>query len=214
VKPAGQRDDVMTERRLGHGVRHDRFDVFFAFRTVVPVDRVFGDHRLNVFGDVFDDPGARSRAALQRAAAVGTALQSMRFTPVDALRGRTPRPRVSRLGTRLFAFFRRGRFGIDRNHARRRGGCWTDPVTVQFCEPLVDRQGKDCHRLGTQCVKSLGRRLIELASKSRLDDPLQFCRSAGHAPSVNNLWTGRKSTDTLSSPRENPHCKRLKSYEP
>ena len=58
VEPTGQRDDTMSQRRLGHRIGHHRLDVLLALGAVVAMNRVFGDDRLDLFGDVFDDPRA------------------------------------------------------------------------------------------------------------------------------------------------------------
>jgi len=58
MKPTRQTDHMMPDLRSGQRVRYDGFDVLLARRAVVPPDRVLGDHRLHVFGNVFDDAGA------------------------------------------------------------------------------------------------------------------------------------------------------------
>ena len=84
---------------------------------------MFADFGLGL-GDVFDDPGADtviSVAFLQRAAAVGTAFQSMRFFSVNAS-GLFPLNSRMAGGASGFLLAPGGlRFLEGWNHARRRG---------------------------------------------------------------------------------------------
>jgi hypothetical protein len=113
---------------------------FFAVRAVIPVDRVFRDHRLDDFGDVFDDLRATALAALQLAAAVGTALQPMRLATIDLDRPFTTNTGVSRCGTGLLASCVPVRLGVDRDHARRRCRVPRGRAIPQFRETPVERE--------------------------------------------------------------------------
>lgn len=74
-------------RRLSSGAPwSDRVDVFLAARAVIAVDRLRGDLRLEVLGQVLDQPRAGSIAALQRAAATRADFAPVGAALVDARR--------------------------------------------------------------------------------------------------------------------------------
>ena len=77
MEPAGQRDDVMAQRGVGHRIGHHRLNVLPARGAVVAVDRVLSDHRLDLLGNVFNDALARPFASLQLPAAAGADREAM-----------------------------------------------------------------------------------------------------------------------------------------
>jgi len=84
---------------------------------------VFGDFGLGL-RNLFDDAGADagvSVAALQGAAAVGTAFEAMVFPPVDANRRGTVHAYMPFFLSRFFSGFLGRGFLIRRNHPRRSG---------------------------------------------------------------------------------------------
>ncbi len=49
---------------MRHRVGHDRLDVLSAVFAIIAMERVLGDHRCDLLGDVLDDPRADALAAL------------------------------------------------------------------------------------------------------------------------------------------------------
>ena len=85
MEPGSQGIQMVAYRRMGQRIGHDGFHVFFALGTVVAVNGVLGDHRLNLFGNVFDDPGPTALTTLQSSVTVWTALQTVGFPFIDLL---------------------------------------------------------------------------------------------------------------------------------
>jgi len=123
---------MMPERSAGHRVRNHRLDVFLALGAVVAMDRVLGDDRLNLFGDVFDGSRTLVRTALQRPATTGAAFQTMGLLLIDPLGSLTPVTGMTLLGTGLPRPLGRVGLRIDRDHSRRRGRRWLLPVPLSF----------------------------------------------------------------------------------
>ena len=69
--------------RAGQGVGHGRFDGDAAVRAPVARDRVLGDHRRDVGGDVLDDPRAWTTARFDRSVTFGTGFERVDFAAVD-----------------------------------------------------------------------------------------------------------------------------------
>ena len=88
MEPGREHHDAQADGRAGQGIRHDRLDMFLAGRTVVAMDRVLGNDGLDLLGNVLDDARAGAVAALQLAAAAGTAVQAVLLATVDLLRRR------------------------------------------------------------------------------------------------------------------------------
>ncbi len=80
--------------------------------TVVAVEGVLGDHRLNLFGEVFDDAGAFVLTASQRTTAARAAFEPVRFVFVNPLGFLPPVPQMTFLGPGLHAAFRRVGLGV------------------------------------------------------------------------------------------------------
>ena len=142
VKPTGQRDQVMPERRAGQRIGHDRLDVLLALRAVVAMDHVLGDDRLDFRGDVFDHARTCSPAALELSAATGTTLQTMGFLLVDPLGRPAPTTRMPFASPRLLTPPGRVGLGVDRPHARGRRRRW------RLCSGLPLQPRDHCLLLG------------------------------------------------------------------
>ncbi len=112
MTPTGEADQTMSEGGAWQGVGHDRLDVLFAFRAVVSMDGVFGDDRVQVFGQVLDQPGARAAAALQRPAAARTGLEAMFLVLIDPGRSGAAMARMSSAGAGTFAALSVCRVGV------------------------------------------------------------------------------------------------------
>src|ERR1039458_9258060 len=95
--------------------------MLLATGTIVTMDRMLGDHRRDLLGDVFDDPFALPLAALQFPAAAGADFQPMLDTGIDLLRCLAAGTLVPVLRPRILPppLVRR-RLLIHRQHPRRR----------------------------------------------------------------------------------------------
>ena len=114
MEPGGKTDKAVAHAGLGQGVRDYGLDVFLAMRTVISMDRVFGDFGLDILGDVLDDSLPRAVAALQRTAAVGTDVTAMLFLTIDTLRRLSPSRWMAGLGASLGLASVLVGLGIDR----------------------------------------------------------------------------------------------------
>src|SRR5205814_2912739 len=112
---------AQTDLRARQGIEHFRLDLFFARRAVVAMNRVFGDDRLDDFGNVFDDAGPHLFATLQGPAAIGTNIETMFDVLIDLGRRRPTLALVARGPSRFFGAFLGRWFQKGRLHARRRG---------------------------------------------------------------------------------------------
>ena len=142
------------------------------------MDRVLGDHRLDDFGDVFDDPRTRSLTTLQLATAMRATLQAMRLTLVDLDGPFTANALVSRLGTGLLVTFGVVRLCINRHHAgRRRGGrLRVAVVAFEFGNTPARRQHGQGDSLGAEFVKLPCQRLVKPPTQRGVDDGFEYSR--------------------------------------
>jgi len=126
VAPTGEAHQPVAKGGIGQGVRHDRLDVLLALRAIVAVNRMLGDDRLQVLGQVFDEPRAAAPAALQRSAAARANLQAMLSVFVDPRRRGAMVAGMAIAGAGAFAASATGRRGVGlavhRNPAGRRAG--------------------------------------------------------------------------------------------
>ncbi len=161
-----------------HGVRHRRLDVLLALGAIVALNRVFGDQRLNLMWDVFDDPRPRTAAALQLPFAMRAAFQAVRLVLVDPGRRGAPSARMALASAGLLTSFACVGFLIDRQHARRRGRRRFVFVggALQFrdarpllTDSLARGQESQDDRFGAQPVQAAGLRLAEFAAQRGLD---------------------------------------------
>jgi hypothetical protein len=132
------------------------------------------DHRLDRFGNVFDDPRAASLTPLQSASAVGTTRQAMRLATIDLDRSFATNTGVPHLGTGLLAPLGLVRLGIDRHHPRRRGrrNLFPSACSLKLGQTPVQREGEQRDRFAPERMNPIGRRLIEFTTQGRVDDPL------------------------------------------
>ena len=176
MEPTAQGHHVMPQGGVGHGVGYHRFDVLLTVRAVIAMDRMFGHHRRDLLGDIFDEALTLPLAALQLAAAAGTDLQAMLDAGVDGRRRFPPRTLVARFGSRLFPAPLGRRLLIHRHHARgrgRRGGCCGRRGLLQHGYVAGHGQGEQRHRLGPQGVQRLGLWSRQLATLGRIEDGVQ-----------------------------------------
>ena len=121
VKPTGERDDVVAQRRIRHRIGHHRLDMLFAVRAIVAVDRVLRDDRRDRLGNVFDDARSCAVAPLQFARAARTDRKSVLDLRIDDIGRFASLADVADLGTGLPDPPGRGRLLVDRNHRRGSG---------------------------------------------------------------------------------------------
>jgi len=164
--------------------------VFLAIWAVIAVDGVLGDHRLDLFRNVFDHPRPRSSAALQLALTVRTTLEAMRFPLVDSHGLLATNALVADAGTGfLAATFRFVGLGVDRHHARRRRWGSRSVAAFEPCQrgTLLTDAPTHCQRgqgdgFAAELVELPRQRFIELPTQRSVNDPLQFsCRPWLHA---------------------------------
>ena len=145
------------------------------------MDGVFGDHRLNVFGDIFDDACALAVTALQ-SVAMRTTLQPVRFRPIDLGSLVPPNTFVPFPGTRLLASLGCIRLGLDRHHTRWRGGrrLWPGKLRFQFRKACIlfgnasaGSPERQRHHFGAQPAEPPPLRLGQFAAKGGLDQCLR-----------------------------------------
>ena len=131
----GQHQQTVADAGVVEGVFHLGFHGLLAARTIVAVEEMFCHFQRAPFGQIFDDPNADAlfaMTALQRTAAVGTAVQAVFFPAVDGIGLSAGVARMDRLAARLLFLLGfhpglgRG-FKVRRNHSgrgrrRRRGG--------------------------------------------------------------------------------------------
>ena len=108
------------------------------------MDRVLGDHRRDVGGDVVDDPRPRGAAAANRAVALGTGFKGVCLASVDSRR-RGPTPTgMSLSGASGFNASLGGRLGIGRRLSRGRRkvhrGRRADPLLGQLLGQVQERE--------------------------------------------------------------------------
>lgn len=143
----------VAQGRPGQSVGHHRFDVLAATRAVVAMDHEFADHRLDVFGNIFDEPRTGTLATLQVAAAIGAAHGLMLHGLINQFRPGPTRPGMPVATARAaLAAAAAIALGIHRPHARRRGG--------MGCGARRNSGGRpariQCRLLGLQPGKALG----------------------------------------------------------
>ena len=157
VQPGRQRQHAVADLRARQGVGHARLDLFLAVRAPVAMDRVFRDHRLDVFGDVFGIADARLRTALQSPLAMRTAGRAVLLVLVDLLWRWATRPFVPGFLPRFFAAARRVGLLVNRLHAGRGGGR-TDRRALPLRAPQLGRQLQQCedHRFLALFVNAVG----------------------------------------------------------
>jgi tRNA A-37 threonylcarbamoyl transferase component Bud32 len=90
VQPSRQHQDPQTQRRAWQRVGHSRLDGLLTVRTPITADGMFGHHRGDVFGNVFDHAAARRATGTYRTTAVGASVEAVFLVPVDANRGGSP----------------------------------------------------------------------------------------------------------------------------
>jgi hypothetical protein len=111
----------MAHLRMGQGIGHHGFDSFAALGTPVAVNRVLGDDRVDVLGNVKGDARPRLLARRHLALADGTTFQAQHDPLMNDRRRRPPTALVPLLPAGLLAAPRRSVFVINRLHPRRRG---------------------------------------------------------------------------------------------
>ena len=100
--------------------------------AVVAMDRMLGDNRLNLFGDVFDGSRTLVRTALQRPATTGAAFQVVLSAGINPLGSLSSMAGMTFPGTGLLTPLGYIRLRINRHHARRRRRRWLLPVPPSF----------------------------------------------------------------------------------
>lgn len=111
---------------------------------------MFRHFRLNVGGDVFNDPRTNavfSVALLERPAAIGATIQPMLLPAVDFLQRGAVRPRMAFLSPGFLLSFLllaglRGRFLEGRDHSRGGGGTGGVGVVLLQCPDSLDQLQK------------------------------------------------------------------------
>ncbi len=148
MEPGGKTDKAVSQAGLGQGVRDHGLDVLLTVRTIISMDRVFGDFGLDILGDVLDDPLSRPVAALQRAAAVGTDVRAMLFLTIDTFRRLAPSRWMSGLGPSSVPASLLVGFGINRPLSRRCGrmGC----LAFELSNCIGSRQDRQLNGLGAE----------------------------------------------------------------
>jgi len=174
MKPGTERDDVVPQRGIGHGVGNHRLDMLFAVRAVIPMNRMLGDNRGDLFGNIFDDPFALPLAALKFSAAAGAGFKAMLDCPVDLVRRLASRPGVTIPGPRLFAAFLCRRLLINRHHPRRRGRGRRLRLQAQLLNLLAGRQQSQPHRFGPKFGQPCRLGFGQLAAKQSRQQSIEF----------------------------------------
>lgn len=175
VEPTGEGDQVVPQRGVGHRIGYHRLDVLFTRGAVVAMDRMFGDDRRDLLGNVFDDACALAFAALQLATATRADLQAVLDAGVDLLWRLAARAFVSILGPRLLAPPLVGRrLFIHRNLTRGRGG--QRRPRLQPRHMLGHRQRKQRDGFGSQRVQRIGLLAGKHATFGRIKNVRQIKR--------------------------------------
>ena len=129
VQPRRQHQNPIAQRGLRQSIGHGRLDVLSAARAPIAMDRMFGDHGRDVFGDVLGVPFSCLLATLERSATSGTAWETVRPLLIDSF-GRGPATAwmsgfLSRLlGTRMATWLSVRRHHSQRCGRRSRGDRW------------------------------------------------------------------------------------------
>ena len=116
--------------------------VLAAVRAPVAMDRVLGDHRRDVGGDVLDDPGPRTTARPHRPVTLGTGRERMFLATVDSGRRGPTSARVSRLGPLGLGPSLGGRLGVRWRLSRGRRGSVPGSPSGLFLGQLLGRGQK------------------------------------------------------------------------
>ena len=133
VQKGGQHDGAVADSRIRQGIGNDRLDNFSAIRTIIAMNRVFGDFGRDVLWNIFDKPGAGLLAFAEFSAAIGTFRCAMVLTMGDDWR-LSAGTFVTRFGSGfLFSFFA-GLFLKRSDGGRGRGGMCAIDVVCFECE--------------------------------------------------------------------------------
>ena len=122
VHPRRKHHGTVAQAGVRQGVGHLRRDALLASRAPVAMDRMFGRLRAEIFGNILDAPRIGLAKSFQTSLTVWTARKLMFLVMVDPL---WPLPTTAQM-----PFFaagplvprRNGRFFVNRDHARGRGG--------------------------------------------------------------------------------------------
>ena len=105
---------------IGKCIGNHRLDVLLADRTIIAVDCMFCNYGFQVFEDILDSARTCSVAALQRSAAVGTALEAVFLATGNPIGFRPASAFVARLCAPLALALAHGWLGVNGPLAGRR----------------------------------------------------------------------------------------------
>ena len=196
MQPSGKTDQMMADTGLRQSIRHNWFYMFFAFGTIITMNRVLGYYRLNVFGNIFNNAFALTLTPLQRTAAIRTLIQPMFLMLIDMLRLLAAVAIMALLSTTSLTTPGSAWLGIDRplTRRRRRSDLITDVVLLGLQllnlrsllrNPLNRSQQRQLNDLWSQLVKLKSLSLIELPTQGCCDNLLYlrriyFCFAHAH----------------------------------